>query len=80
MIWRRKSVFCVGSPAQLLEKLDKIALEYNIDIKRKPWPMVPNSLTRRLKPILSNLREGLGINVIIDRITTTGNNKNKNTS
>jgi hypothetical protein len=33
-------------------------------------------LTRRLKPILPNLIERLGINVIIGRITTTGNNKN----
>jgi hypothetical protein len=59
MMWRRKSAFFEGSPVQLLEKLDKIALEYNIDIKSRSWPKVPNSLTRRLKPILSNLRGAL---------------------
>jgi hypothetical protein len=41
MIWRRKSAFCEGSPRQLLEKLDKVALEYNIDIKSKHGQRYP---------------------------------------
>ena len=42
-------------------------------------PKQPNSLTRRLKPILSNLREGLGIHVVIGRQTTEDSKKKKNT-
>jgi hypothetical protein len=55
----------------------------------KAWPKSPNYLTRRLRPILSNLREGLGINIVIGRQTTSStgencsdnnNNHKKNTS
>jgi hypothetical protein len=52
---------------------------YNIDTINKDWPKASNSLTKRLRPLLSNLREGLGIHIALGR-TTTGSNKNKNTS
>lgn len=62
VIWR-------SSLSTVLEKLNQIALENNIDTS-KAWPKAANSLSRRLKTLLSNLREGLGINIIITRITS----------
>jgi DNA polymerase elongation subunit (family B) len=70
---------CWQSPMSiLLEKLNKIATTYNIDTSSKLWPKAANVLTKRLRPILSNLREGLGINIEIGR-QTTGNKKNTST-
>jgi hypothetical protein len=63
----------------VLENLNKMAQTYNIDTSNKEWPKASNSLTKRLRPLLSNLREGLGIHVVMGRITT-GSSKNKNTS
>ena len=40
------------------------------------WPKAENSLSKRLKPLLSNLREGLGFEIEIVRITS-GNQKTK---
>jgi hypothetical protein len=36
-----KEEYFEGSPRQLLEKLDKVALEYNIDIKSKHGQRYP---------------------------------------
>ena len=62
-----------GPMSNALEHLNAIALENNIDTS-KSWPKAPNSLSRKLKPLLSNLREGLDINVTIIR-NTAGNRK-----
>jgi hypothetical protein len=64
-----------GPLSKLLDELNEIAedKENNIDTS-KAWPRAPNSLSRRLKPLLSNLREGLGINISITR-NTAGNRK-----
>jgi hypothetical protein len=40
-----------------------------IDSTNKKFPKAPNALSRRLKPILSNLREGYDIEIAIDTIT-----------
>jgi DNA polymerase, archaea type len=70
---------CWQSPtSKVLEKLNKVAQTYGIDTSSKLWPKAANSLTKRLRPILSNLREGLGIHVVITR-NTTGKNKNIST-
>ena len=70
---------CWQSPtSKALEKLNKIAQAYGIDTGSKLWPKAANSLTKRLRPILSNLREGLGIHVVISR-NTSGKNKNTST-
>ena len=70
---------CWQSPtSKVLEKLNKVAQAYGIDTGSKLWPKAANSLTKRLRPILSNLREGLGIHVVITR-NTTGKNKNTST-
>jgi DNA polymerase, archaea type len=70
---------CWQSPtSKALEKLNKVAQVYGIDTGSKLWPKAANSLTKRLRPILSNLREGLGIHVVISR-NTSGKNKNTST-
>jgi hypothetical protein len=66
-----------GSMSQALARLNTIAAENNIDTSRN-WPKASNSLSRKLKPILSNLREGLDINVVMFR-GTTGSKKGKGT-
>ena len=71
-----KKVCWEGSTKEALEQLNKIAQIYKIDTSAKAWPKAPNYLTRRLRPILSNLREGLGINIVIDRQTTSSNGEN----
>ena len=55
--------------AKCLIKLREIAEANNFDIKSKSFPKSANSLSRRLNSIRSNLLEGLGIEVIIDRDT-----------
>jgi DNA polymerase elongation subunit (family B) len=63
-----------------LENLNKVAHAYNIDTTNsKAWPKAANSLTKKLKPILSNLRDGLGINITVYR-QTSGDKKKRNTS
>jgi hypothetical protein len=59
-----------GTTSDLLDKLTSIALEYNINVGSKSWPKAANSLSRKLKSILSNIREGLGFELSITRNTT----------
>ena len=65
-----------ASLSKTLEVLNTISLENNINTGSKVWPKAENSLTKRLKPLLSNLREALGFDIEIVRITT-GNQKTK---
>ena len=74
-----KKTCWISPTSRVLENLNKMAQTYNIDTSNKEWPKASNSLTKRLRPLLSNLREGLGIHVVMGRITT-GSSKNKNTS
>jgi hypothetical protein len=70
-----------GSPMEILETLEVFAEQCKIDIHHKLWPKSPNVLSRRLNQIRSNLLEGLGIEVIISRVTTSRNGEGKaNTS
>ena len=61
-----------------IEKINKVAQAHGIDTSNKFWPKAANSLTKRLRPILSNLRECLGIHIVISR-NTSGKNKNTST-
>jgi hypothetical protein len=74
-----KQTCWISPTSRVLENLNKMAQTYNIDTSNKEWPKASNSLTKRLRPLLTNLREGLGIHVVMGRITT-GSSKNKNTS
>ena len=64
-----------GSPAELLEHLEAIALNQGINTNQKSWPKEVRWLIRRLNQIRSNLLEGLGIDAQITRFTKTGEGK-----
>lgn len=69
----------VSSPTILINRLRDFADNNNIDSSK--FPRGPQSISRQLNKIKSNLREGLGIEVIVDRITSgKGNSKLKNTT
>ena len=57
-----------GQPAELLEHLEIIAQIHRINTNHKLWPKEVRWLTRRLNQIRSNLQEGLGIDITIDRL------------
>lgn len=79
ILYKEEHEACWQSPtSKVLQELNKVAQRYNIDTTNKGWPKAANSLTKRLRPILSNLREALGIHVVINR-STTGKNKNIST-
>jgi hypothetical protein len=70
-----------GQPAKLLEQLEIVGQRHNINTNHKSWPKEVRWLTRRLNQIRSNLLEGLGIEVQINRLTDTSKGKSKaNTS
>jgi hypothetical protein len=63
--------FCwEGTTAELLDQLNSIAINDKININTRGWPKAANSLSRKLKTILSNIREGLGFEISIARDTT----------
>ena len=52
-----------GSPTHLLNELEKKAIELKININQKLWPRAPQSLTRRINEIKTNLEdEGIAVN------------------
>lgn len=59
-----------GTTSDLLDKLTKTAIDHNLNIGSKSWHKAANSLSRKLKIILSNIREGLGFGLSITRNTT----------
>lgn len=58
-----------GTVSDFKDELDKIAELHKINAESTMWPKAANSLSRKLKPILSNLREGQGIEIKIEDIT-----------
>ena len=67
----------VGPLSKALEELNAIAVDNNLNTS-KAWPKAPHSLSRRLKPLLSNLHEGPGIKITITR-NTAGDRKVRGT-
>jgi hypothetical protein len=61
-----------GRTLYLLEQLERIARENHISTNtdHNSWPQSADALTKRLKIISSNLREGLGTNISIDKVRT----------
>ena len=55
-----------GTATELLQKLNEIAEKLKLNIKDKDWPKAPNSLTRRLNEIKSNL-EDENIHITLNR-------------
>jgi hypothetical protein len=56
-----------GTPAELLDRLDKIANENKINTIQKEWPKDKKWLVRRIKEIRQNLQQELGIEIRIER-------------
>ena len=69
-----------GSTTECLQKLNETAELNGINITSKAWPKSTTSLSRSLNRIKSNLLEGLGIEVIISRVTAENSKYKKNTS
>jgi DNA polymerase, archaea type len=70
-----------GRPDDLLRALNDIAIkpEFRIDIQKiRGWPKKGNQLTKVLRPMLSNLREGYGIAITIDSDTSGKKTGTKN--
>ncbi len=55
-----------GTPSELLADLKKVAEKSQIDTKARSWPKRPETLTRRLKEVKTNL-EAEGITFVRDR-------------
>ena len=55
-----------GTATALLSELGKVAEQLKLDTKDKDWPKAPNSLTRRLKEVVTSLRD-VGVNVVFDK-------------
>ena len=73
------NAFCwEGTTSEFLERLNTIAAKSNINTNSKGWPKAANSLTKKLKTLLSNIREGLEFELSITR-NTTGDNKGVST-
>jgi hypothetical protein len=70
-----------GSPAECLQVLHKVAEKSELHYEGNHLPKSGSALSRSLNQIRSNLVEGLGIDVAIDRITSDKNPRfKKNTS
>jgi hypothetical protein len=65
----------ISSPTTFIKYLRDFADNNNIDSSK--FPKSPPAISRKLNKIKSNLREGLGIEVIVDRIISGKGNKNK---
>ncbi|MGD1837822.1 MAG: hypothetical protein ACPKPY_07165 [Nitrososphaeraceae archaeon] len=63
----------ISSPRIFIDHLKNYAENNNIESIK--FPKNPQAVSRRLNKIKSNLREGLGIEVIVDRITAGKGNK-----
>jgi hypothetical protein len=69
-----------GSPDALLDALRKVAEAFRIDTRDSMWPKKGNSLTRKLKPLLPDLRQGYNIDISIARDTNGEKTKSKNST
>lgn len=69
----------ISSPQTFINYLKEFAEKNNIDTSQ--FPKNPQSISRQLNNLKSNLREGLGIEVNVGRITSgKGNKKHMNTA
>jgi hypothetical protein len=72
-LMENRAVWGPGAPRELLEVLQGIAAELKIDTKARLWPKAPNSLSRRLNEVKTNLRE-IGLEVKKDTDPQTNTN------
>jgi hypothetical protein len=57
------SLLWKGTATELLADLESVAAELKINTRHKTWPKAPNSLSRRINEVKTNLRE---IGIVID--------------
>ena len=77
MLDQKKSYYWEGTPETLLRTLTESAPSFGIDVKSKEWPKKTHTFTRKLKPIISDLRQAYKLDIIISR-DTTGEHTTKN--
>jgi hypothetical protein len=68
-----------GSPEELLGSLRRTVEAFRIDTRDSMFPKKGNSLIRKLKPLLPDLRQGYDIDITITR-DNTGKTKSKNST
>jgi hypothetical protein len=76
--WPRGTTAWEGSPDELLNALRKVAEAFRIDTRDSMWPKKGNSLTRKLKPLLPDIRQGYQIDITITRDVKGEKTKSKN--
>jgi hypothetical protein len=59
---------------------EKVAEAYRIGTRDSMWPKKANSLTRKLKPLLPELRQGYQINITITGDAKGEKTKSKNST
>jgi hypothetical protein len=79
MLHQKKSYYWEGTPETLLRILTEIAPSFGIDVRIKEWPKKTHTFTRKLKPIISDLRQAYKLDIIISR-DTTGEHTTKNST
>jgi hypothetical protein len=78
--WSQETTEWEGSPDALLDALRKVAEAFRIDTRDSLWPKKGNSLTRKLKPLLPDLRQGYQIDITIMRDAKGEKTKSKNST
>jgi hypothetical protein len=78
--WQQGNNEWEGSPDALLNALRKVAEAFRIDTRDSMWPKKGNSLVRKLKPLLPDLRQGYQIDISITRDAKGEKTKSKNST
>jgi Bifunctional DNA primase/polymerase, N-terminal len=78
--WTPETEEWQGSPDTLLNELRRVAEAFRIDVRDGMWPKKANSLTRRLKPLLPDLRQGYNIDITIERDAKGEKTKSRNST
>ena len=76
--WLQGNTTWEGSPDDLLSSLVKVAEAFRIDTRVNMFPKKANSLIRKLKPLLPDLRQGYQIDISITRDVKGEKTKSKN--
>lgn len=80
MLDQKKSYYYwEGTPETLLRMLTDSAPSFGIDVKSKEWPKKTHTFTRKLRPIIPDLRQAYKLDIIISR-DTTGEHTTKNST
>jgi hypothetical protein len=78
--WPQGTTEWEGSPDDLLNELRKVAEAFRIDTRDSMFPKKVNSLIRKLKPLLPDLRQGYQIDIAITRDAKGEKTKSRNST